>query len=312
MKNFIDPVIDCVFKKILGAAGNESILLDFLNRILNPEPKIIQVTVENPYNERDYLEDKLSIVDIEAKDETGKIYQIEVQVATPSYLPFRMLHNWSSIYKKQLTKGMSYIQLKPVISIWLLSDQIIKDSPACHHHFEVYDKVNGVQLADHMSIHVLELNKWEKPDRLQPEDYWLYFFKEGKKFKTLPTELKSQPQMREAMTVLEAFSDQDEDYYRYRVRQECIRIQKSDEELAELREQRIAEAEGKMADAHAKTADAEAKTADAEAKTAKALEEATQFRLEIEAEKEKSKQAETQIEQLKAMLRQTGAKPDSL
>ncbi|NQZ09001.1 MAG: hypothetical protein HRT35_17740 [Algicola sp.] len=69
------------------------------------------------------------------------------------------------------------------------------------------------------------------------------------------------------MSVLEAFSDHDEDYHRYRVRQECIRIQKSDEQLAELREQRIVEVEGKMADAQAKAkaVDAEAKMANAEA-----------------------------------------------
>ena len=91
MKYFIDPTIDCVFKKILAAIGHEKLLLDFLNSILKPIAKIMRIVVQNPYNEKDYLKDKLSIVDIKAQDEKGNTYQIEVQVATPEFLAYRMM-----------------------------------------------------------------------------------------------------------------------------------------------------------------------------------------------------------------------------
>ena len=187
MKYFIDPTIDCVFKKILAAIGHEKLLLDFLNSILKPIAKIMRIVVQNPYNEKDYLKDKLSIVDIKAQDEKGNTYQIEVQVATPEFLAYRMmtmdgrmsqvhgwtgatLANWGDIYQGQLTEGVGFSDLKPVISIWLLTSNLIKHSDSCHHHFECYDRYHDVLLSNHMAIHVLELAKWSKPDRLQPED----------------------------------------------------------------------------------------------------------------------------------------------
>jgi hypothetical protein len=34
LENFIDPAIDCVFKAILSASGNENLLVNFLNNVL--------------------------------------------------------------------------------------------------------------------------------------------------------------------------------------------------------------------------------------------------------------------------------------
>ncbi|NQZ10712.1 MAG: Rpn family recombination-promoting nuclease/putative transposase [Algicola sp.] len=248
MKYFIDPTIDCVFKKILAAVGHEKLLMNFLNAILMPLVLIKQIVVQNPYNEKDYLKDKLSIVDIQAQDENDNTYQIEVQMATPEYLAYRMLHNWGDIYQGQLVEGVGFDQLKPVISIWLLTGNLIKNSSHCHHHFECYDKHHKVLLCGHMSIHVLELAKWRKPDTLQPEDNWLYFFKEGKRFKHLPPELKQLPQMREAMSVLTAFSDQSEDYHRYKTRQQVLRIELSDKSVAERQKKELEENALKLAE----------------------------------------------------------------
>ena len=290
MKYFIDPTIDCVFKKILAAIGHEKLLLDFLNSILKPTAKIMRIVVQNPYNEKDYLKDKLSIVDIKAQDEKDNTYQIEVQVATPEFLAYRMLANWGDIYQGQLVEGVGFDQLKPVISIWLLTANLLKCSNACHHHFECYDKHHEVLLTNHMAIHVLELAKWSKPDRLQPEDNWLYFFKEGKSFKVLPPELKKISQMREAMSVLTAFSDQAENYHRYKTRQQILRIQLSDENVARKRKLELAEAQAEIEEAQAEIEEAEAATEQAEAATE-----------QERAEKNK----------YKAMLRKAGIDPDA-
>jgi hypothetical protein len=165
MKHLIDPTIDCVFKAILGMEGNEEILVHFLNCILMPTIPSVNVTIINPYNDKKFLDDKLSIVDIKAIDETGIKYQIEVQVATPKSLPERMLYTWSDIYQTQLTKGKNYGLLQPVISIWLLTGSFFVDDKP-HHHFQVWDKENDLLLTDNCSIHVFELEKWHRPDTL--------------------------------------------------------------------------------------------------------------------------------------------------
>jgi predicted transposase/invertase (TIGR01784 family) len=70
MKHSIDPKIDCVFKSILGNESNRNLLLHFLNAVLASELKsqITYIEILNPYNEKEHLDDKLSIVDVKAKD----------------------------------------------------------------------------------------------------------------------------------------------------------------------------------------------------------------------------------------------------
>ena len=64
MKHKIDPKVDCVFKAILGAEENRNLLIHFLNAILHDElpSPISYVDILNPYNDKEFLNDKLSIL----------------------------------------------------------------------------------------------------------------------------------------------------------------------------------------------------------------------------------------------------------
>ena len=179
MKHRISPTVDCVYKAISGAEENENLLIDFLNAVLAPQFPISDVEILNPYNEREFYSDKLTIVDVKARDEQGRTYQVEIQLAVFSYLPERMLYTWSDIYQSQLQSGEPFSALRPVISIWILTPNLFPESPAFHHHFQLVDQENEKRLSEHCSIHVLELEKWRYSEALNAEDYWLYFFKEA-------------------------------------------------------------------------------------------------------------------------------------
>jgi len=59
MRHRIDPKVDCVFKALLGAEGNRSLLIHFLNAVLGadlPQP-ITTVEIRNPYNDQEFLSD---------------------------------------------------------------------------------------------------------------------------------------------------------------------------------------------------------------------------------------------------------------
>jgi predicted transposase/invertase (TIGR01784 family) len=64
-------MIDFVFKILFGSVENIELLLDFLNKTLQPTEPLTSVEILNPYNEREYASDKLSIVDVRAKDKGG-------------------------------------------------------------------------------------------------------------------------------------------------------------------------------------------------------------------------------------------------
>jgi hypothetical protein len=107
MRHPIDPKIDCVFKALLGAEDNRNLLVHFLNAILGPElPRpIAQVEILNPYNECEFLADKLSIVDVKARDDQARLYQVEIQLLTHRDLPARILYTWTDLYSQQLQSG---------------------------------------------------------------------------------------------------------------------------------------------------------------------------------------------------------------
>ncbi len=232
MQHPIDPTIDCVFKAILGSEQHKGLLIDFLNAILAPDKPIVTVELLNPYNEREFLGDKLSIVDVKAQDEQQRFYQIEIQLAAFPSLTARMLYNWSTLYRKQVGEGELYPQLNGVTAIWLLAENLptLAKSAAYHHHFEAWDRVQQQRLSDHLHIHVLELNKWQlQGESLDNKAQWLYFFREGRHIDVddPPTLLQHSPIMKEAMMILRQFSEQELDYFRYQNRLDYLRQQRT-------------------------------------------------------------------------------------
>ena len=78
MRIGIRPINDFAFKKIFGTTANKLALISFLNAVLRLRIPIVDVTIVNPYNLQDFLDDKLSILDIKAIDANGAIYDIEM------------------------------------------------------------------------------------------------------------------------------------------------------------------------------------------------------------------------------------------
>jgi predicted transposase/invertase (TIGR01784 family) len=48
----------------------------------------------NPFNEKDTADDKLSILDIKARDQRGRQYNVEMQMLAPRVYPQRVLYYW--------------------------------------------------------------------------------------------------------------------------------------------------------------------------------------------------------------------------
>ena len=230
MKHNIDPTVDCVFKALLGKVDNSNLLVHFLNAMLGAElsASIVSVEIINPYNEKEFLNDKLSIVDVKASDQLGRIYQIEVQLAYYSDLPARMVYTWGDIYCKQLKSGDDFASLKPTYSIWLMGKKAIKDDANYVHVYKLRDET-GKTLVDHGGIWLLELEKFSAAQIENEQERWLRFFKEGNSLNDdneLP-EWMNTHEMRQAMGTLRQFSEKEKDYFTYQARQNYIRQQAS-------------------------------------------------------------------------------------
>ena len=293
MKPHIDPKVDCVFKAMLGAEEHVSLLRHFLNAVLLPETgaRIEEVEILNPYNEREFESDKLSVVDIKARDERGQSYQIEIQLLLHPSLTSRMLYTWSTIYHGLLSKGKDFTDLRPVVSIWLLNETLFAIPGAYHLPFVAWNREHHLALSDDFRIHVLQLTEWRMRDQAHGElDRWMYLFTKGEDVDvdTPPTILQTE-EMKEAIRMLQHFSENERNYLLYQKRLDSTRVEAT--WLAEIERTRI-----------------RAEKAEKNAEKAKKYEE--KAKIEAEEAKMQAEEARKREERLLNILKRAGIDPN--
>ncbi|MFO1430180.1 MAG: Rpn family recombination-promoting nuclease/putative transposase [Candidatus Competibacteraceae bacterium] len=316
MKHPIDPKIDCVFKALLGAEANRRLLIHFLNAVLGvalPSP-VRQVEILNPYNEREFLDDKLSIVDVKARDDQGQLYQVEIQLLNHPDLPARILYTWADLYSAQLSSGQDYAALRPTYAIWLLAVELLRDDPAYAHVYRLRDEA-GRFLLDHGGLWLLELNKFAA-ERVETEQQrWLKFFQEGEHLDEnhLPDWMQTD-EMRQAMSTLKAFSEKERAYHAYQARQNYLREQRSIQRYLETLQAQTEtlqaqtetlQAQTETLQAQTETLQAQTETLQAQTETLQAQTETLQAQTEtLQAEKEQERAAKEAALQEKETERQ--------
>jgi predicted transposase/invertase (TIGR01784 family) len=311
----IDPLVDCVFKALFGEESNKALLIDFLNSVLQREVPIEDVTFINPINDKTRLDEKLTCVDVKARDTNGEIFQVDVQLALHAALKERMLFNGATIYGFQLKKKEEFKTLKPVTSIWILKQGLWRDD-LYHHRFEMYDQRAGLRLSDHLTIHTLELGKWQpSPLALETQaGQWLHFLKEANTWHDLPKAIEHSPLMRQAMTTLKQFSDDEKAYFLYLSQMDRERVQITLEaEAAQARQ------DAKLASEALTRAQEEAKRAEEAAaqvvarsqeEAKRAEEAATQAAARAEQESARAEQESARAEQESARAEQESARAE--
>ena len=120
----IDPKVDYAFKRVFGDERNSEILIHLINAILGLSEPIVSVEILNPFNERDFTEEKLTVLDIKARDQLGRLINVEMQLLLPQQFRGRILYYWAGLYRQQLGEGDGYERLRPAVSICLQPDAV--------------------------------------------------------------------------------------------------------------------------------------------------------------------------------------------
>ena len=175
----IDPTVDFACKRVLGSPEHPAITLHFLNAVLQFPSRIREVQILNPTIEKEFEGDKWSLLDVLAKDEQGRLYDIEIQTTRPLGLRQRLAYYASCLLVGQLEGGGDYRDLRPSIGICLLDAIEFRNEEALHHTFQLRSE-GGLLLTDCLRIHLFELPKYVPPSDNQviddPAEQWLYFF----------------------------------------------------------------------------------------------------------------------------------------
>ena len=115
---------DYVFKKIFSKPENNLELIEFLEAILRI--KIVKIEVTNPELPKDFKDQKLGVLDIRAHINDDTIIDIEMQVSNGGTIINRNLIYSSNIMAGQLQVGEFYKDIKSVISIIILAENVFK------------------------------------------------------------------------------------------------------------------------------------------------------------------------------------------
>jgi len=207
MRIGIDPKVDYAFKWLFGTEKGRSLLIHFLNAVLSLPfgERIVSIEILNPFTEKMALDDKLSILDVKARDQLGRQFNVEMQLVAPIGLKQRVLYYWGKLYTEQLQTGQKYHELKRTISICIVDRTIFPTIPEYHSTFRLIEADHNVVLTDDLTIHFFELPKFglTAEDVRTPLEAWLYFLRYAERMdpEDLPEEVDA-PEIREAVEQL--------------------------------------------------------------------------------------------------------------
>ena len=228
----VNPKIDLVFKKLFGSEENKDILLSLINAILPLNQQVAKITLKNPYNVSDYAEGKLSILDIKAEGEDGRLFDVEMQIRGSKYYGKRALFYWAKIFGSQLDYVLEesqdndnnievgYSDLKKCIVISLMDFNFFDDTKY-HRFYTLKDGETHEQYKDldYLDLYFIELKKYKgKLQNLNTTlERWITFLNNAHKYdnKTLPKELAEIKEIRKASQKLDAMylDEKEKGYY---------------------------------------------------------------------------------------------------
>ena len=167
---------DFIFKKVFGKKGNESILKDLLEAILKIKIKKIELQAEVEL-ERELIDDKTGVLDIEATIDDNTIIDVEMQMRNQYNMKERSLFYWAGLYYTGLKKKEEYKENKRVITINIVNFDMFKEGPY-HEKIELRREYKNILLTNKLEIHFIQLSKFLKEGQEEKDKkmwQWLTF-----------------------------------------------------------------------------------------------------------------------------------------
>jgi predicted transposase/invertase (TIGR01784 family) len=149
----INPLIDYAFKMLFGSDDRKMLTIHFLNAVLVGQPPVTDATFPNTVHTKLSEDGKFFILDVLAEDVLGRKFNIEVQIALPAGMAERMVFYTAETYVRRLQQGQNYTDLRPSISICVLSGALIRQPAKLHLDFRLREETLPITLTDDLQIH---------------------------------------------------------------------------------------------------------------------------------------------------------------
>jgi predicted transposase/invertase (TIGR01784 family) len=199
----LSPKNDFVFHKVFSE--NMAALSGFLQAVLDlPIEEYQGIEVVDPHLDREYIDDKLGVLDIKIHTSTKKIIDVEIQVRRQQSIWKRLLFYSAKLLLEQIKRGNKYEQINRVITIYIADHILIKENDVYHNRFRLYDENTRIHFPDSMEINILEIPKAREPDGSQLGN-WMRFFS-AKTEDDFMSVAQTNPAIAEALGVIKVLS----------------------------------------------------------------------------------------------------------
>lgn len=230
---------DFFFKNLMGDEKRSDLTLRFLNLILDrtKENEFKKIRFLNPFFDPLTVDGKLAILDIRASVDDNSFVDIELQVARQNYMPKRSMYYLSRMYSEQMVRGEQYNELKPVIGINLLDFRLFANEPDWHNKAGFVLEKSHKIITDCITLHFLELPKLKISDikKVKRLEAWGAYFSGKCTEKEMEVLTMTEPLLKKALSYEKTFVNDEEMYYKYQLREDAIREEKTKLSLAEER-----------------------------------------------------------------------------
>jgi predicted transposase/invertase (TIGR01784 family) len=232
---FLDVKTDYAFKKVFGSEQSKSILISFLNALLdfNGE-KITELTIVDPYQIPLLQGMKDTFVDVKAVLSNQTKVIIEMQVLNVEGFEKRILYNAAKSYSTQLLKGEKYHLLNPVVALTITDFVMFDDLKDIMSTFKLLEKNHLINYSDDIQLVFVELPKFLKTDQelTNITDKWIYFVKNAGSLEYIPETLQNNQEIQQAFTIANTASLSRTELELQEKRHDFIRLQQGSIELA--------------------------------------------------------------------------------
>ncbi|MCB1192909.1 MAG: PD-(D/E)XK nuclease family transposase [Leptospiraceae bacterium] len=231
---YINPFTDFGFKRLFGEEGNKDLLIDFLNELVLPIHKIVDLTFKNVERLAEIQEHRKAVYDIFCTNQNGEKFIIEMQKAYQKFFKDRMIFYSTFPIREQALKGKKWnYKLKAVYCIGILDfefnsdDYLLEEEEEIpesikkemksefHHDIQLKDQYNRV-FYPKLRYKLLEMPKFTKAESelYTHFDKWIYFLKNLPNFSEIPSILR-EPIFEKAFQVAETsnFNEAELDEY---------------------------------------------------------------------------------------------------
>jgi predicted transposase/invertase (TIGR01784 family) len=166
------PKNDFLFKLIFGDERNKEILKGFLQAVLALPDAEFDVELLDTRLKPQARHDKLGVLDVRVRTASGKVIDIEMQVAQQAYIFERICFYLSKMLADQMSESDWYDKIKKTISIVITDFNFIESGNGAvyHHCFRFMDPADGAVFGAVEEIHTIELPK--VPEKTDETAVW--------------------------------------------------------------------------------------------------------------------------------------------